>query len=290
MIEQAIVIDGKNIANEILANLKSKVEAYYAAYNIRPKLSIILIGDNEASIVYVKNKINASKKVGIDSELIKFEADVSEQLVLKTIYNLNQDDKVSGIIVQMPVPNHISKAKLVNSIDPNKDVDGFNPVNVGMLYSGFPLPLAPCTAKGCVELIKYCEPNLSGKKVVIIGRSNIVGRPLAALLLQEDCTITICHSKTQNLMKITQDADIVVSAVGNPHFLTKEYFNENAIVIDVGINRINLENKYELVGDVDFYDVQNKVRYITPVPGGVGPMTVAYLLVNTFEALIMNKK
>lgn len=290
MIGTGIIIDGKYIAEQILLDLKSKIEKFSTNYHSVPKLAIILIGKDIASSVYVNNKMKAAEKVGIKTELIEFDLDVSEQRLLIEINRLNKDDRISGIIVQMPIPSHISREKVVTKINPNKDVDGFSPINVGNLYSGFPVEFIPCTARGCFELIKYCEADLSGKKVVIIGRSNIVGRPLAALLLREDCTVTICHSKTKDLMKITSSADIIVSAVGKPNFLTKEYFNQGAIVIDVGINRITIENKYALVGDVDFQNVKDKVRYITPVPGGVGPMTVAFLLVNTFEAMLANLK
>lgn len=288
MLKKGIIIDGKYIANQVLKDLKVKIDYYSIYHNCKPKLCIILIGNDEASSVYIKNKIKAAEKVNIITELIKFEENITEHLLLKDINNLNQDPTVSGIIVQLPLPSHISNEKVVNAINPLKDVDGFSPVNVGLLYSGFPVRFVPCTAKGCLELIKTCEKNLSSKKIIVIGRSNIVGRPLAALLLRENCTVTICHSQTKDLMNITSAADIIVSAIGKPRFLTKEYFNSSAIVIDVGINKIMLENKSQLVGDVDFPNVKDKVKYITPVPGGVGPMTVAYLLVNTFEAMISN--
>jgi len=282
MTKEAIIIDGKKISEQILADLKCKIEAD----NVIAKLAIILVGDDPASKIYVQNKIKAAQRVGILTELKNFDSNITEKQLLKEITALNIDQAVSGIIIQMPLPEHISKFKVVMAVDPMKDVDGFHPINVGMLYSPYEHGFVPCTARGCLELIRYCENDLQGKNVVIIGRSNIVGRPLAALLLKEDCSVTICHSKTKNLADITSKADIVISAIGKPGFLTKEYFNSNSIVIDVGINRIISQNKCELVGDVDFQSVKDKVKYITPVPGGVGPMTVAYLLVNTYAAKI----
>jgi methylenetetrahydrofolate dehydrogenase (NADP+)/methenyltetrahydrofolate cyclohydrolase len=282
MTKEAIIIDGKKISEQILADLKCKIEAD----NVIAKLAIILVGDDPASKIYVQNKIKAAQRVGILTELKNFDDDITEKQLLKEITVLNTDQTVSGIIIQMPLPEHISKFKVVMTVDPMKDVDGFHPINVGMLYSPYEHGFVTCTARGCLELIKHCENDLQGKKVVIIGRSNIVGRPLAALLLKEDCTVTICHSKTKSLADITSKADIVISAIGKPKFLTREYFNSNAIVIDVGINRIISQNKCQLVGDVDFQSVKDKVKYITPVPGGVGPMTVAYLLVNTYAAKI----
>ena len=282
MTKEAIIIDGKKISEQILADLKCKIEAD----NVIAKLAIILVGDDPTSKIYVQNKIKAAQRVGILTELKNFDSNITEKQLLKEITALNIDQAVSGIIIQMPLPEHISKFKVVMAVDPMKDVDGFHPINVGMLYSPYEHGFVPCTARGCLELIRYCENDLQGKNVVIIGRSNIVGRPLAALLLKEDCSVTICHSKTKNLADITSKADIVISAIGKPGFLTKEYFNSNSIVIDVGINRIISQNKCELVGDVDFQSVKDKVKYITPVPGGVGPMTVAYLLVNTYAAKI----
>lgn len=285
MIKEANIIDGRKISANILKELKNSIDQDNKK-NLKPaKLSIILIGDDPASNIYVQNKIKRAKEVGILAELKKFDTNISETELLKNIDILNQDDNVSGIIVQLPLPKHINKARVIGSINPNKDVDGFHPVNVGMLYSPHKHAFVPCTAMGCLSLINSCTDNLVGKHVVIIGRSNIVGRPLAALLLKNDCTVTICHSRTKNLSDITKKADIVISAVGKTNFLTTEYFNENSIVIDVGINRVILPNgEAKLTGDVDFEQVKKKVKFITPVPGGVGPMTVAYLLVNTYKA------
>lgn len=286
MIKEATIIDGKKMSNKILADLKIKIDQAKKAGSSPAKLAIILVGDDPASSIYVQNKIKAAARVGIKTCLQKFEDNILEKELLDEIQSLNKDKSVSGIIVQLPLPQHISKLKVIKSIDPSKDVDGFHPVNVGLLYSPYKHGFVPCTARGALELIKSCCPILTGKNVVVIGRSNIVGRPLAALLLKEDCTVTICHSKTINLQDITKQADIVISAVGKPGFLTKDYFNKNAVVIDVGITRDQSGDKPGLMGDVDFENVRKHVKYITPVPGGVGPMTVAYLLVNTYAAKI----
>ncbi len=284
MIKEAIIIDGKEISEIILADLKAKIEND-KKQEFRPaKLAIILVGDDPASTIYVQNKIRAALRVGILTELKQFDSDLPEQVLLTEVSRLNNDPEISGIIIQLPLPDHIDKAKVIMAVHPDKDVDGFHPINIGLLYSPFEHGFVPCTARGCLALIKSCVDDLAGKNVVVIGRSNIVGRPLAALLLKEDCSVTICHSKTKDLQSITSRADIVVSAMGRPQFLTKEYFNSNAVVIDVGINRLVSENKCTMVGDVDFQSVKDHVKYITPVPGGVGPMTVAYLLVNTYIA------
>lgn len=284
MIKEAIIIDGKKISKQILADLKSKIDEDNKLLNTPPKLAIILVGDDPVSGIYVKNKIKAANKVGMLTELRNFDSNVPESLLLREIKKLNEDAQVSGIIIQMPLPPHIDKLKVIMAVDFRKDVDGFHPINLGLLYSPYKHGFVPCTALGCLQLIKHCTEDLVGKNAVIIGRSNIVGRPLAALLLKEHCSVTICHSRTKNLAAITSKAEIVISAMGNPKFLTKEYFNSNAIVIDVGINRVMSQNKCELVGDVDFQAVKCRVKYITPVPGGVGPMTVAYLLMNTYAA------
>lgn len=291
MISSSIIIDGRKISQILLSDLKNKIESnqHHAPYP--PKLAIILLGNDPASAIYVQNKVKAASKVGILTELIKHDSSVTESQILRIIKDLNADDKISGIIVQLPLPDHIDASKIMFAIDPSKDVDGFHPMNIGLLYSQFSHNFVPCTARACLDLIKHCLDDLSGKKIVVVGRSNIVGRPLSALLLKENATVTICHSYTENLSKITSEADIVVSAVGKkPEFMTEEYFNSEAIVIDVGINRIKVDKGYKLVGDVDFENVKNKVKYITPVPGGVGPMTVAYLLINTYKASLKGKE
>jgi len=289
MIKEAILIDGKYHADLILEKLKKNIEYQKKENNLVAKLAIILVGSDPASTIYVRNKINAARRIGIDTECKNFEENISEKTLLAEIVRMNLDNSISGIIVQLPLPKQISKEKVINAIDPAKDVDGFHPFNVGILNSGYSGGFIPCTARGCLELIKLTHSNLEGKNVTIVGRSNIVGKPLAALLSREDATVTLCHSKTTNLASITSNADIVVTAIGKPRFFSSEYFSEKAIVIDVGINRIRFESGYKLVGDVDFESVKNKVSYITPVPGGVGPMTIAYLLTNTFEAMIRNR-
>lgn len=293
MFNEAILIDGRYHANKLLERLKSDINYQKKENNLVAKLAIILVGSNPASKVYVKNKIAAAEKVGIEIIYRNFDDSITEILLLNEIERMNKDPSVSGIIIQLPLPPQISKERLINTIDPAKDVDGFHPFNVGLLYSGYGYGFIPCTARGCLDLIKFTQTNqeadLSGKTVTIIGRSNIVGRPLNALLIKENATVTLCHSKTENLTSITRNSDIIVSAVGNPKFLTAEYFSEKAIVIDVGITRIGTESKYEVVGDVDFHEVKKKVSYITPVPGGVGPMTIAYLLTNTFEAMMKQR-
>ena len=286
MLKEAILIDGKYQADLLLAQLKKTIEYQKKENNLTAKLAIVLVGSDPASIIYVRNKINAAKKIGIATELKNFEQGISEKTLLNEISRMNMDNSISGIIVQLPLPLQISKEKVINTIAPGKDVDGFHPLNVGILNSGYRGGFIPCTARGCFELIKLTESKLSGKRVAMVGRSNIVGRPLAALLSQADATVTLCHSKTADLADITSKCDIVISAIGQPQFLTADYFSEKAIVIDVGINRVMSEDKYKLLGDVDFQSVKNKVSYITPVPGGVGPMTIAYLLINTFEAMI----
>jgi methylenetetrahydrofolate dehydrogenase (NADP+)/methenyltetrahydrofolate cyclohydrolase len=289
MIKEAILIDGKYHADLILEKLKKNIEYQKKENNLVAKLAIILVGSDPASAIYVRNKINAARRIGIDTEFKNFEEDISEKTLLAEILRMNLDNSISGIIVQLPLPKQISKEKVINAIDPARDVDGFHPFNVGVLNSGYSGGFIPCTARGCLELIKLTQINLEGKNVAIVGRSNIVGKPLVALLSREDATVTLCHSKTTNLASITSNADIVVTAIGKPRFFSSEYFSEKAIVIDVGINRIMVEGDYKLVGDVAFESVKNKVSYITPVPGGVGPMTIAYLLTNTFEAMMRNK-
>lgn len=283
--KKAIIIDGKEIAKELLLDLQSKIDKDNSIGRLPAKLAILVVGNNPASGVYIKNKIRAASRVGILTQIQTFSAtNTTEQELLSAIQHLNQNQNISGIIVQLPLPQHISQLKVIQSIDPAKDVDGFHPINLGLLYSPYQHRFVPCTAQGCLTLIRSCCSILTGKNIVIIGRSHIVGRPLGALLLKEDCSITICHSRTTNLQDITKRADIVISAVGMPGFLTQDHFNHNSIVIDVGINRIRNEDQCRLVGDVDFDNVKNYVQYITPVPGGVGPLTVAHLLVNTYAA------
>ena len=277
------IIDGTLHAKNILEDLESDIQEL-AVNNIKVGLAIVLVGDNPASSVYVSNKMAKAKEIGIEARLIKLPDDIDEETLCAEIYDLNEDRDIDGIIVQLPLPKHIDKHLIQGSIAPEKDVDGLNPVNAGLLYSGSDLGFVPCTPLGCLYLIETCCEELRGKHAVIIGRSDIVGKPLAALLLENDCTVTICHSHTKNLKDITCRADIVVAAMGQGHFLTKEYFNKDAIVIDVGITRLKSS---EIIGDVDFENVKDHVAYITKVPGGVGPMTIAYLLANTVMAAKM---
>ena len=273
-----MIIDGKKEAEVLRHEIKEEISLLKEKTKKVPTLSVILIGNYAPSEIYVKNKIKKSKEVGINSSIIRYPNNVSENEVLKKIMELNEDSKVSGILVQLPLPKQINKEKIINLIHPSKDVDGFHPINVGNLASGYH-GITPCTPLGCSLLIKKIEKNLSGKHAVIVGRSNLNGKPMAQLLLKENCTVTIVHSKTKNIKDECSKADILVVAIGVPNFVKKDWVKEGSIVIDVGINK--LENK--IVGDVKFEEVKEKVKAITPVPGGVGPMTIACLLKNTLE-------
>ena len=273
-----MIIDGKKEAEIIRSKIKKEISDLKSKTKKTPSLTVILIGDYAPSKIYVKNKEKSALEVGINSEIIKYPKSVSEKEILKKIDELNKDEKVSGILVQLPLPSQISKEKIINAINPLKDVDGFNPINVGNLSSGYK-SIIPCTPLGCLLLIKKVEKNLSGKHAVIIGRSNLNGKPMAQLLLKENCTVTIVHSKTKNLQKECLKADILVAAVGVPNLVKKDWVKDNAIVIDVGINKVG----EKIVGDVNFDELKNKTKAITPVPGGVGPMTIACLLKNTLE-------
>ena len=273
-----MIIDGKKEAEVLSHKIKNEIISLKEKTNKVPSLSVILIGNYTPSEIYVKNKVKKSKEVGINSDVIRYPENVSEKEILRKIIELNEDNKVSGILIQLPLPKQINKEKIINLIHPSKDVDGFHPINVGNLASGYHA-IIPCTPLGCSLLIKKIEKNLSGKHAVIIGRSNLNGKPMAQLLLRENCTVTIVHSKTKNIKDECLKADILVVAIGVPNFIKKDWVNEGSIVIDVGINK--LENK--IVGDVKFEDVKEKVKAITPVPGGVGPMTIACLLKNTLE-------
>lgn len=281
------IIDGKLHAASILSKLKEEVVNMKYTHNITPKLSVIIVGSDPASTLYVKNKSTKAQSIGILSEIIRLDNNITEEKLLKQINLLNTDQTVHGIIVQLPLPNHINPSNIIMSIDPKKDVDGFHPINVGKLHNNDHSGLIPCTPLGCMHLLRQIT-ELAGKHAVVIGRSQIVGKPIAALLLQANCTVTICHSQTQNLLSITHQADIVIAAIGKARFLGPEYFNRDAIVIDVGMNTITNNDKSIFVGDVDFNNVLNEVKYITPVPGGVGPMTVAFLMSNTIKAALNN--
>ena len=273
-----MIIDGKKEAAVLREEIKKEITSLKDKTNRVPGLTVILIGDFAPSQIYVRNKEKNSKEVGINSNVIKYSKDVTEKEVLKKIKELNSDKDVSGILVQLPLPDQIDKEKIINSIDPSKDVDGFNPINVGNLASGYDA-IVPCTPLGCLLLLKKIEKNLSGKHAVIIGRSNLNGKPMAQLLLKENCTVTVAHSKTKNLKEECSKADILIAAVGVANLVKKDWVKDGSIVIDVGINK----QGDKIVGDVSFGEVKDKVKAISPVPGGVGPMTIACLLKNTLE-------
>jgi methylenetetrahydrofolate dehydrogenase (NADP+) / methenyltetrahydrofolate cyclohydrolase len=273
-----MIIDGKKIAADLRNQLKKKVDELKSKYNVVPGLTVILVGEDAPSKIYVKNKEKSAVEVGLKSEVIRYPADLEEKVLLDKIGELNNDKKVSGILVQLPLPKHINKRKVIETIAHEKDVDGFHPVNVGNLSSGYDSSI-PCTPLGCSLLLKKVEKNLSGKHAVVIGRSNLNGKPMTQLLLKENCTVTITHSKTKDLKTECLRADIIIAAVGIPKLVKADWIKKDAIVIDVGINKTDSG----LVGDVDFDEVSRVAKAITPVPGGVGPMTIACLLNNTIE-------
>ena len=280
-----ILIDGKKVAAELREELKKEVSELKIKHNKVPGLTVILIGDMAPSQIYVRNKEKSANEVGLKSEVIKYPDTVGEKIVLEKIEELNNDDNVSGILVQLPLPKHIDKQKVIETIAPSKDVDGFHPMNVGNLSSGYESSI-PCTPLGCYLMIKKIEPNLSGKKAVVVGRSNLNGKPMTQLLLKENCTVTITHSRTKDLKAECLEADIIVAAVGIPELVKGDWVKKDAIVIDVGINKT--ENG--LVGDVAFDEVSKVAKALTPVPGGVGPMTIACLLKNTIDCFKRSQK
>ena len=273
-----MIIDGKKIAETLRQKLKKEIIEIKSSFKSVPGLTVILIGEDPASKIYVRNKEKFSKEIGINSEVIKYPENIEEKEVLSKIIELNKNKKVSGILVQLPLPKHINKQKVIETILPEKDVDGFHPINVGNLSSGYDSKI-PCTPLGCLILLKEVEKNLSGKHAVVIGRSNLNGKPMAQLLLKENCTVTITHSKTKDLKSQCNKADIIIASVGKPKLVKGDWVKKNAIVIDVGINKTT----DGIVGDVDFNEVSKVAKAITPVPGGVGPMTIACLLRNTVE-------
>ena len=283
-----ILIDGKQIAKDLRESLKDEIDLLKKKYNKVPGLAVVQIGNIAASSVYVKAKTKSAKEVGINVIDHHIEDSITQNELLELINRLNNNESVNGILVQLPLPKHINEQLILDSINPDKDADGFHPLNVGKLSianSNKENLLIPCTPYGCLIMLKSINQDLSGKNAVIVGRSNIVGKPMAQLLIKESCTVTIAHSKTINLPDICKNADILIAAVGKPKMIKNNWIKNNAIVIDVGINRIevekNGETKTKLVGDVDFEDVKEKTYAITPVPGGVGPMTIACLLRNT---------
>lgn len=275
----ATIIDGKELSKKLKEQMKDRV-AQMRQQGIVPKLVVVLVGNNSASEVYVRNKHKACGEVGIESEVIKMPEETTQQELLDVVKGLNEDRTVDGILVQLPLPSQINEKVVLRSILPEKDVDGFHPVNVGLLSIGDDC-YAPATPSGIIAMFKEYGIEIAGKHCVIIGRSNIVGKPMAALLLRHNATVTVCHSKTKNLGELTRQADIVIVATGHRHTLTADMVKEGAVVIDVGMNRNELG---KLCGDVDFDEVKEKASFITPVPGGVGPMTITELLENTILA------
>ena len=281
------IIDGKDYASRLRGKLKIAVNDLKDKYNITPGLAVVLVGNDPASEIYVRNKGIQTKEAGMNSFEYRLPESTSEDDLLAKVEQLNSDKSVNGILVQFPVPKHMEQQKIIERILPSKDVDGLHPVNSGYLASGLK-GLVPCTPQGASLLIKDSLPSLSGLHAVIVGRSNLVGKPIAQLLLKENCTVTICHSRTKNLKEVCSSADILVAAVGIPEMVKGDWVKDGAVVIDVGINRLPApekgEGKTKLVGDVDFAEAGKKSSAITPVPGGVGPMTIACLLLNTLAA------
>jgi methylenetetrahydrofolate dehydrogenase (NADP+)/methenyltetrahydrofolate cyclohydrolase len=284
------IIDGKQLSKDIKEEIAAEVKELVANGARKPHLAAVLVGDDPASQVYVRNKVRSCEQVGFDSTLVRKPADITEEELLKIVAELNADESIDGFIVQLPLPKHIDEDKITLAIAPEKDVDGFHPINFGRMAQGLPCYL-PATPAGIMEMLKRYEIETEGKEVVVVGRSNIVGTPMGLLLSQKaypgNCTVTICHSRTKDLAAHTRRADIIVAAIGRANFITADMVKEGVVVIDVGINRVDdptAKRGYRLKGDVDFDGVSAKASHITPVPGGVGPMTVVSLLLNTLKA------
>ena len=278
-----MIIDGKKFARKLKFKIKKEIQSITKKTRLTPGLTVIQIGSHAPSDIYVRNKAISAKEVGINSKVLRFKNSISETKLISVIQRLNKDKKVHGILVQLPLPDHIHGHKIIEEIDPRKDVDGFHPINVGNLSSGKD-SLISCTPLGCYLMIKSIKKNLSGLNALMIGRSNLNGKPMVQLLLKEDCTVTIGHSKTKNLKELCKKADIVVVAAGRANLVKGDWIKKGAIVIDVGINRVKKKNGYKIIGDVEFKSVVKKAKAITPVPGGVGPVTIACLLNNTLKA------
>ena len=276
----AKILDGKAVSQRVKNALKDETEKFVEKYGIKPGLAVVIVGDDPASRVYVNSKKKACAEIGYYSEEYALPESTTEDELLSLVEKLNGDEKIHGILVQLPLPKHIDEEKIINAVNPKKDVDAFHPVNVGKIMIGN-FDFLPCTPAGVMELIDDAGIDLTGKNCVVVGRSNIVGKPQAMLLLHKNATVTICHSKTKNIKEITKNADVLVAAVGRAQMFDGDYIKDGAVVIDVGMNR--LENK-KLVGDVDFESAEKKASHITPVPGGVGPMTIAMLMKNTLTA------
>ena len=275
----ATIIDGRMVAARWKEKIAQETQAWIAR-GVTPHLAVVLVGENPASQVYVRNKENACRKAGMRSTLIRLPEDCVQETLEQTVRELNADESVHGVLVQLPLPAHLDEAAVLRLIDPDKDVDGFHAMNAGRLMSGQPC-FVPCTPLGVMKLLEAYDISVRGKRAVVVGRSNIVGKPMALLLLAADATVTVCHSRTENLAEITREADILVAAVGRPNFITADMVKPGAAVIDVGINRVD----GALLGDVDFAGASEVAGFITPVPGGVGQMTIAMLLANTLDAV-----
>jgi methylenetetrahydrofolate dehydrogenase (NADP+)/methenyltetrahydrofolate cyclohydrolase len=275
------IIDGKLVSEKIRNVIKEKAQRIQKEFSRVPGLAAVLVGEDPASQIYVRNKRRSCEDVGIYSEEHKLSESTTQDELLSLIDKLNNDNKINGILVQLPLPSHINESLVLNSVSPEKDVDGFHPINAGYLFEGQP-KFIPCTPHGIIKMLEFYNVQIEGKNAVVLGRSNIVGKPAAILLLQKNATVTICHSRTRNLNEVLKNADIIVAAIGKAHFVKKEMVKEGAVIIDVGINR--LENG-KLAGDVDFDGVREVCSLITPVPGGVGPMTITMLLWNTLKSL-----
>lgn len=276
------LIDGKALSQKMQAELGRKVERLKEQHGIIPGLAVILVGDNPASQVYVRNKERSALEAGFKSETLRLSESISQEELIDIIHQYNEDKSIHGILVQLPLPQHINDKKIILAIGPKKDVDGFHPMNTGHLWSGRPM-MVPCTPAGIMEMFREYHVDLEGKHAVIIGRSNIVGKPMAQLLLDKNATVTLTHSRTRNLSEVTKEADILIVAIGQGHFVTKDFVKEGAVVIDVGMNR---DENGKLIGDVVFEQVAEVASMITPVPGGVGPMTITMLLEQTYQAAL----
>ena len=276
----ATIIDGKLVTAKIREEIKNESAAFEKETGVKPGLAVIIVGDDPASQVYVRNKGKACEEVGFYSEIHRLPAETTEEELLSLVHSLNENDKIHGILVQSPLPNHLDEALIVNNIRYEKDVDAFHPVNVGKIMIG-DYNFLPCTPAGVMELLKAYDIDVTGKEVAVVGRSNIVGKPQAMLMLHANATVTICHSRTKNLKEVLNRADVVVMAIGKAKFLKADMIKEGAVVIDVGMNR---DENGKLCGDVDFDECEKKASYITPVPGGVGPMTITMLMKNTLTA------
>lgn len=276
------ILDGKSLADKITENIKNEL----ASIEKKPKLAVVLVGNNPASEIYVRNKQKKAVEIGFESLVVPLPEDISEDNLLEHIFILNEDTNINGILVQLPLPKYINQQRILEAIDPMKDADGFTSHNFGRLALGYKPYSIPCTPKGIIRLLDEYKIELNGKNALVIGRSNIVGKPISLLLQNKNATVTMAHSKTKNLKELALNADIIVSAVGKPKFLTKDFIKDGAVIVDVGINR----TESGLCGDVDFENVKEKTSFITPVPKGVGPMTIAMLMENTFELYKLQKK